>query len=109
MILRHAPNKPISVVVNNVSRLGDAEQVFQQLNSASTRFLNHQIEFLGMIPHDPQLAEAVREQTPIVEYNPQSPASRAIRLIAKQLHNQIQQGFTFPVQTQSFWDTLTNN
>ena len=108
-ILRHSPNKPISVVVNNVSRLGDAEQVFQQLNSASTRFLNHQIEFLGMIPHDSQLAEAVREQTPVVEYNPHSPASRAIRLIAKQLHNQIQQGFAFPIQTQSFWDTLTNN
>ncbi len=73
------------------------------------RFLNHQIEFLGMIPHDPQLSEAVRDQTPIVEYNPHSPASRAIRLIAKQLHNQIQQGFAFPIQTQSFWDTLTNN
>lgn len=108
-ILRQSPNKPISVVVNNVSRLGDAEQVFQQLNSASMRFLNHQVEFLGMIPHDPQLSEAVRSQTPIVEYNSQSPASRAIRLIAKQLHNQIQQGFAFPIQTQSFWDTLTNN
>ena len=108
-VLRHSPKKSISVVVNNVSRLGDAEQVFQQLNSASMRFLNHQIEFLGMIPHDPQLWEAVREQTPIVEFNPHSPASRAIRLIAKQLHNQIQQGFAFPIQTQSFWDTLTNN
>lgn len=108
-ILRHSPKKPISVVVNNVSRLGDAEQVFQQLSSASLRFLNHQIEFLGMIPHDPQLSEAVREQTPIVEYNSQAPSSRAIRLIAKQLHNQIRQGFAFPVQTQSFWDMLTTN
>lgn len=108
-VLRHSPKKAISVVVNNVARLGDAEQVFQQLSSASTRFLNHQIEFLGMIPHDAQLAEAVREQIPVVEFNPQSPASRAIRLIAKQLHNQIQQGFAFPIQTQSFWDTLTSN
>lgn len=108
-IFRHSPDKDISVVINNVSRLGDAEQVFQQLNSASTRFLNRQLEFLGMIPNDSQLAEAVREQTPVVEYNPHSPASRAIRLIAKQLHNQIQQGFAFPVQTQSFWNMLSDN
>lgn len=106
-ILRHSPEKDISIVVNNVLRLGDAEQVFQQINSAVIRFLNRQVEFLGMIPSDAQLVEAVREQMPVVEYNSQSPASRAIRLIAKQLHNQIQQGFAFPVQSQSFWNMLT--
>ncbi|MEJ7713715.1 MAG: hypothetical protein WKF84_28685 [Pyrinomonadaceae bacterium] len=40
---------------------------------------------MGTIPRDSQLVEAVREQMPVVDYAPDSPASRSLRLIAKQL------------------------
>ena len=77
-IFRHAPEKPISIVVNNVTAVGDSEKVFQQLNYAALKFLNRKVEFLGMIPHDSRLSEAVREQIPLVRFAPDAPATRTI-------------------------------
>lgn len=105
IILRYAPTKHISVVVNNVVGIGDAEQVFQSLNSAVKNFLGHRVEFLGMIPHDSHIPEAVREQVPLVQYAPAAPASRAIRLIAKQLHT-FKLNATGLKEIKSFWDML---
>jgi flagellar biosynthesis protein FlhG len=107
VVLRNSPDKRISVVVNNVVGVGDAEQVFQQMSSAVKTFLKHKIEFLGMIPHDAQLVEAVRDQTPVVKYAPGSPSSRAVRLIAQQINHQTKKGFQF--QAQSFWDMLAKS
>lgn len=108
IILRYAPSKPISIVVNNVVGIGDAEQVFQSLNSAVQNFLGHRIEFLGMIPHDSHIPEAVREQVPLVQLSPNAPASRAVRLIAKQLHANRQKN-TGLKEVKSFWDMLSQN
>ncbi|MEZ5425362.1 MAG: MinD/ParA family protein [Pyrinomonadaceae bacterium] len=109
VILRNSPTKPISVVVNNVVGIGDAEHVFQQINSAAKTFLNYKIEFLGMVPSDAGVPEAIRELTPIVQFKPDSPASRAIRLIAKHLHQQSQKESISPIKVQSFWNSLANN
>ena len=106
-ILKRDPHKKISIVVNNVIGVGDAEQVFQQINQATKRFLNRQIEFLGMVPRDSQLVDAVRRQTPVVHYAPSAPASRAIRLIAKQIDRETMQRQAFPMQATSFWDALS--
>lgn len=109
VILRHSPTKPISVVVNNVVGIGDAEHVFQQISSAAKTFLKHKVDFLGMIPHDPLVSEAIREMTPIVQYKPESPASRAIRLIAKQIQKSTQNPSGEPGKLQSFWNLLSKN
>ncbi len=109
MILRHSPGKLISIVVNSVVGVGDAERVFQQIHSAVRGFLGHEIGFLGMIPYDSLVGEAVREQVPVVQYAPNSPASRAIRLIAKQFHSRKQQDSASSIQAHSFWEMLTRN
>ncbi len=106
-LLKYAPEKQVSIVVNNVVGVGDAEQVYQQINSAVKRFLGRGVEFLGMIPRDAQVVEAIRQQVPVVQYAPTSPASRAIHLIAKQLYRQTQQREAFPTQLQSFWHVLS--
>lgn len=108
VVLRRAPGKQISVVVNNIVGIGDAEQVYQSINAAVHGFLDHHLNFLGMIPHDGQVQEAIRKQIPIVRYAPGSPASRAIRLIAKQLHGQDRNNPGFP-RIKSFWDSLGVN
>jgi flagellar biosynthesis protein FlhG len=108
VILRHSPTRPIAIVVNNIVGIGDAEKVFQSISSAVFGFLNRHVDFLGMIPYDPQVKEAIREQTPVVRYAPQSPASRAIRLIAKQLNRQDRTDHR-PSEIQSFWEMLAKN
>ncbi|MEP6924822.1 MAG: MinD/ParA family protein [Pyrinomonadaceae bacterium] len=109
VIVRNSPAKQISIIVNNVVGVGEAEQVFQQLKTAANKFLQHKIEFLGMIPHDLVVSEAVRDQNPVVKHSPSTPASRAIRLIARQLHKQLHHGFAYPMEAQSFWHLLSEN
>lgn len=110
LILRHAPGKQISVVVNSVVGVGDAEKVFLQIHSAVRGFLNHDVEFLGMIPHDAQVGEAVREQIPVVRYAPEAPASRAIRLIARQFcRRQQQSASSYAVDSQPFWEMFARD
>lgn len=108
VILRHSPTRPISIVVNNIVGIGDAEKVFQSISSAVFGFLNRHVGFLGMIPFDPAVQEAIREQTPVVRYAPNTPASRAIRLIAKQLNRQDRDD-PRPSEVQSFWEMLAKN
>jgi flagellar biosynthesis protein FlhG len=103
---QHAPSKPIKVVVNDVVGISDADRVFAQLRAVTTRFLNHQIEHLGMIPRDPELADAVREQTPVIEYAPDAPSSRALRLIARRLEKPQQGTFAAEKLAGSFWCSL---
>ncbi len=106
IILRHSPEKPIFVVVNNVVGVGDAEQVFEQVSYVSKRFLKREVNFLGMIPNDDLLVEAVREQIPVLEYAPEAPSSRAIKLIAKQIHSRNPADLATTGEAQSFWNRI---
>jgi len=110
VILKYSPQKNISVLVNNVVTLAEANKVFIQLDSAVSNFLGRRLDFLGMVPVDARVQEAVREQVPVVRYAPQSPASRALRLIAKQFCRQASTvaGNNF-TQSASFWTALTAN
>ena len=109
VLLRNSPGKPISVVVNCVSGAGEAEQVYRQINAAVRSFLAHDVRFLGMVPHDPRLQDAVREQIPITQFAPESAASRAIRLIARQLHKQSAGDADDDVRPVSFWTMLAGS
>lgn len=105
LINRYMPAKPTWVVVNKANGLGRAEEAFNQLNTVVKRFLNHSLEFLGSIPLDLQLGEAVRQQCPIIEYAPDVPASRSLRLIAKHL-NSSNKSTLHPV---FFWQSLSES
>lgn len=100
-----APDKPISIVVNDVVGIGDADQIFGQLQAAARKFLQHPVEHLGSVPRDQELADAVRAQVPVVDYAPDTPASRSLRLIARQLDQERRANAAqrFP----SFWQLLS--
>jgi flagellar biosynthesis protein FlhG len=104
---RDSPAKPVWVVINDVVGVGDAERTFSQIETAAKRFLQHPLEHLGTIPRDPELAEAVRRQIPVLYHAPQSPASRSIRLIAKRLEEAYRLSTKPPVRSASFWQLLT--
>jgi flagellar biosynthesis protein FlhG len=100
---KHSPSKPIWIVVNNAADINDGDAVFRQLSTVSKRFLGHKVDYLGSIPRDAYLAEAIREQRPIVACAPDRPASRSFRLIAKHLVG------ARPLpgrRTELFWESL---
>lgn len=106
VLLSHDPHAHISLIINDAVAVGDAEQTYSQIRSAALTFLNHNVKFIGTVPHDQMLAEAVRERVPVVEHAPQSPASRAIRMIARQLDQMPRERER--QSPQSFWENLTS-
>jgi len=75
----------IGVVVNMASSPGEARDVFERLTMVTSRFLPIVLEFVGSVPSDPHVHEAVMAQVPVVLEYPTSPASVAIHQLADRL------------------------
>jgi flagellar biosynthesis protein FlhG len=72
----------VGVLVNAARDAGEADTVFRQLDAAATRFLQRRLTSFGHVTADPLVHEAVLVQRPVVEHQPQAPASRCFRLLA---------------------------
>jgi flagellar biosynthesis protein FlhG len=83
------PQKPLWLLVNNSQSQEEAEETIEQLQAATLRFLNRELKVLGMVPSDPFILQAVRQQHCVVELFPQSPAARAFVNVARQLQEKI--------------------
>ena len=78
--------KHFHLVVNWIRREGQALEIYRQLLRVVERFLGSiSLNFLGGIPFDRQVSEAVKAQKPLLALCPEAAASRAIRRIAKEL------------------------
>lgn len=105
VLYRQSPNKRTWVVVNKANSVEQAKSVFEQINMASLKFLNHALDYLGSIPNDPEISEAINKRTPIVKYAPTLPISRSFRFIANNF-NTLMGGSVG--NGNSFWHTLAN-
>lgn len=90
------PSKPLWLLVNNGQSAEEARETVDQLQMATERFLGKRLQVLGMIPHDPHILQAVRQQRGVVELFPDSPAARAFGGIVQQLLGQT------PLQAEDF-------
>lgn len=79
--------KDFSVLVNNVRGPEEAISVFKSLQRATEKFLNLSLDYLGFIPADINIPRAVRNQKPVLVYNPECPSSKAFLDISKRINN----------------------
>jgi len=96
--------KPIWLLVNNSQTETEAEETIEQLQAATLRFLGRDLQVAGMIPADPHILQAVRQQRSVVDIFPRSPAAQAFQSIASQLQKKVplqKDGFA------SFWRQLS--
>ncbi|MCX7982205.1 MAG: MinD/ParA family protein [Syntrophales bacterium] len=77
--------KRFRLLVNMARGAGEAKAVYHRLSVALGHFLRIGIEYLGFIPEDEKMAEAVRCQKPVAVLWPSSPASVSFKAIAKTL------------------------
>ena len=70
------------VVANRVSIPGAGAELFSRFERVTARFLDVVLEFAGEIPEDELLRRSVREQRPVSDAYPASPASRAFKKLA---------------------------
>ena len=59
--------------------------LFKKLNAVVVRYLHLNIEYLGCIPQDNELSEAVMQQSPVTISNPNAKSSKAYKDIAMTL------------------------
>ena len=83
------PQKPLWLLVNNAQSHEEAQETIDQLQAATERFLGRQLNVLGMLPADPFLLQAVRQQRAVLDLFPQAPVSQAMRMAARHLQEKI--------------------
>ena len=75
----------ISLIVNRALNYHDGKVTGERFLTIAERFLHHKIKFLGSIPDDPIVSQAVRRQHPFVLSHPDSYASRQLEVIAQSI------------------------
>lgn len=77
----------VKVIANKVFSEAEAESLYAKLEAVVGRYLKIPITYLGMIPHDNQLAKAVMQQMPVSIDNPRARSALAYEAIAAKLMN----------------------
>lgn len=74
------------LVVNNVKDAAEAKGVYRKLGAAVDHFLGGvSLDYLGFIPTDPAVNQAVMQQKALLEAFPGSPAAKGIKNLARNL------------------------
>jgi flagellar biosynthesis protein FlhG len=83
---QHGERK-FKILINGLNHSREAESVYQTLVKVADRFLGHEIslDYLGLIPHDQAIPQAVMKQQPVLTLHPQAPASKSFVSLAKSL------------------------
>ncbi|MGB9715096.1 MAG: MinD/ParA family protein [Thermodesulfovibrionales bacterium] len=79
--------KEFFIIVNSVKNHKEGLEVFRRLSLASEKFLNVSLDYLGYIPCDTVVPEAVKAQKTFVDIYPDSLASRQVFEIASKVLN----------------------
>jgi flagellar biosynthesis protein FlhG len=74
--------RQFQVLSNQCSKPGEGMNLFKKLERVTSRFLDVVLEYAGEVPEDPYLKRAVREQRPVTEAYPASPAAQAFKKLA---------------------------
>jgi flagellar biosynthesis protein FlhG len=69
---------PFSIVVNRALNRKIGDSTYNRLSQTMTQFLKREVMFLGIIPDDSTIMNAVIDQKPFLMYKPNCQASKAI-------------------------------
>lgn len=92
--------KAFSIVANNVTNEAEGRRAFQRLANSVERFLHVNLKYLGFIPRDGAVNEAILGQRALLELYPSSPAGLALAGLARRIDtefydNRIKGGMQF--------------
>ncbi|WP_066288982.1 MinD/ParA family protein [Bacillus sp. FJAT-29937] len=73
---------PYYIVINRVHSEKEGQMTYNRISKVLQNFLGRESFYLGMIPDDRAIQQAVRRQTPFILYNDKSPASKSITQLA---------------------------
>lgn len=85
VLYTHYQEKEFRVLVNSAKNAEDAFEVFRRLSLAAEKFLNISLDYLGYLPYDEAVQNAVRAQRAFVDMYPNNSVSKRITEIAKDI------------------------
>jgi flagellar biosynthesis protein FlhG len=97
--------KSFNLVVNQIQNENEALDVYRKLTMVSNRYLDISIDFLGSIPADRQMTEAIRKQRVMVDLFPTSKIATAFGQLAATICSE-QPPATPKGGVQFFWKRL---
>ncbi len=80
-------SKAIKVITNRVESYEDGQEIYEKIRIVVSKFLNIQLEYLGYIPYDKRMENAVLEQKPVVIVAPNSEPALRLKTICNVLLN----------------------
>lgn len=78
-------NKSIKVVTNRVRSAEEGQEIYDKISVVVSKFLNIKLTYLGYIPQDKRIGNAVIEQNPISISDPNSEPAVRMRAICSNL------------------------
>ena len=75
----------VKMIANRVNKEPDGRILFEKLNVVVSRYLKIPISYLGSVPEDYHLSQAVMQQVPVSLQNPEARSSAAFQKIAARL------------------------
>ena len=79
--------KTIRVISNRVENDAEGIEIFEKINTVSSKCLNTKLEYLGSIIQDKNASRAIIEQKPVVMAYPTTSSSKCISVLADKLTN----------------------
>lgn len=79
--------KTIYVVSNRVNSIEEGKEIYNKINTVSSKFLNTKLHFLGSVLYDKSASMAIIEQKPVTMAYPSSQASKCISELTGKLVN----------------------
>ena len=86
LLLRRTTTRVPQLLVNMALNATEGRRIADALTASARAFLRAEPDYLGFIPYDTRVPEAVRRQNPLLAAFPQTPAATAIDGIALKLH-----------------------
>ena len=72
----------VKVIANKVAKDEEGASLFQKLNAVVSRYLKLPLQYIGSVPQDVQLSDAVMQQMPVSMQRPNAKSSKAYEQIA---------------------------
>jgi len=78
-------DRPIHLIVNRARSPEEADQVYQKLKGCTEKFLGFGIDWLGLVPEDARVNQAIQKRTPFTRLHPDATVSSYLKKLAKNL------------------------
>lgn len=77
----------IKLIANRVQDFEDGKILYDKINTVVSKFLNMNLEFLGMVPNDDKMIKAIILQKPVSLSFPEADSAKSFQQIAEILEN----------------------